>query len=183
MAFRQVSDGCSSSPRRLTVSKGCRLFSDIVSLSVALQYKIELGHAGLIDGSPEAPRRRRLEVLHKLQRSWRTPSFSIPVYGYLQHTYSVLSCGIMAQLVAADTIELSLLPSSLRGQLKPLLWKTITVPNVSNIMCFYVDPAQDLLVIQDSMSEPTYHGSVFCYLFYIFASDTPQGEHICVHWK
>ncbi|KAF9813111.1 hypothetical protein IEO21_05771 [Rhodonia placenta] len=122
------------------------------------QYKIELGYAGLIDGSPEAPRRRRLEVLHKLQRSWRTPLFSIPVYGYLQHTYSVISCGIMAQLVAADTIELSLLPSSLRGQLKPLLWKTITVPNVSNIMCFYVDPAQDLLVIQETVSEPTYHG-------------------------
>lgn len=138
--------------------QGCRLFSDIVSLSIALQYKIELGYAGLIDGSPEAPRRRRLEVLHKLQRSWRTPLFSIPVYGYLQHTYSVISCGIMAQLVAADTIELSLLPSSLRGQLKPLLWKTITVPNVSNIMCFYVDPAQDLLVIQETVSEPTYHG-------------------------
>ncbi|EED81781.1 predicted protein [Postia placenta Mad-698-R] len=126
-----------------------------------LQFK-QLRQAALVDGTSRAQYRAKLQILRDLQRHWRKLRLSPLLSSVLplQHLFSVLPCGILAQRATPQSIELRLLPSHLRGRSSPEVWKVITVPDVSNVEGFCVDPVQDLLVVAERLNLPAEYGRI-----------------------
>lgn len=55
--------------------KVCRRLQSLIRDDITLQYKVELGRAGMIDGLPgKHPLHKRLEWLRAYQRAWRSPN-------------------------------------------------------------------------------------------------------------
>lgn len=186
LQFKQVSSNDAPLPASdISCIKACRLFSDIVNHSIALLYKLELRQAALVDGTSRAQYRAKLQILCDLQRHWRKLRLSLLLSGVLplQHLFSVLPCGILAQRATPQSIELRLLPSHLRGRSSPEVWKVITVPDVSNVEGFCVDPVQDLLVVAERLNLPAEYGSVSEICDHIPLADTFSGEFTFARWS
>ncbi|KAI0769851.1 hypothetical protein C8Q74DRAFT_1271551 [Fomes fomentarius] len=59
----------------LTCRAVCRRLESLIRDDMTLQYKVELGRAGMIDGLPgKHPLHKRLERLRVYQRAWRSPN-------------------------------------------------------------------------------------------------------------
>ncbi|KIJ23282.1 hypothetical protein M422DRAFT_72597 [Sphaerobolus stellatus SS14] len=131
----------------------CRLFNTIISQSYSLQYKVELGIAGLLDGDPESDTytvAARLEELKIVEYNWHHLQFrmqrSIPS---LESTLYELVGGVAGfggpeNKLYVRGLTFIELPSAVRGTTERI-WKHADLG--INIRDFTMAPIYDLLVL------------------------------------
>jgi hypothetical protein len=131
----------------------CKVFHDVISTSVELQYHIELGIAGYQDGSTlcQMPVSDRLELLRRINQNWRQMKFQkretiaieAPISAYTLQS-SVLMVGTTSDSLFTEAISGHILNSELVGA-ESHRWD-IKRP-LARVRDFTIDPYQDLLVL------------------------------------
>ncbi|EMD42146.1 hypothetical protein CERSUDRAFT_147732 [Gelatoporia subvermispora B] len=129
----------------------CKLLLTIINGAAALQYKIELGVAGMENGPSRAPfgTADRLARLKKHQQAWDALQSHEPIRWISMEERGVweLYGNVLAQAKDPTTLCFQQLPSIIRG----IDSKEWTLENFDFVIRdFGMDPAQDLLVLVQS---------------------------------
>ncbi|KZV70892.1 hypothetical protein PENSPDRAFT_651066 [Peniophora sp. CONT] len=144
----------------LRLASTCRRLQEVYRASKALQYIVELGAAGLVDGSPRCPLKlsERRDLLHTRRAAWRR---LLPQQQQMSESLDVclafdLAGGVYAHYTIARTPQLVLhwLPSRAFEE------RCVEVPEMDILVKdLAMDPSQDLIAFLEGHRLP--HGIPF----------------------
>ncbi|TFK56597.1 hypothetical protein OE88DRAFT_1730069 [Heliocybe sulcata] len=132
----------------------CRFFNALVNETANLQYNIELGANGMVDGPrSDLSSAEKLAMLRERQRAWENMEWveqrTLPMAG--GHLYELYG-GVFAQSTGDRSLLFKRLPSHYRR----IEEKTWFIEDVGvDMRDFAMDPGQDLLAIIEEVSTPS----------------------------